>query len=176
MWYMYVVKCSDDSLYTGITTEPERRLHEHNNTKKGAKYTRARRPVKLVYCINYPDRSTASKAEASFKKFSRKQKLKMINSSEVKEGDLLFQRRMPGGECLLIEVWDNREVYTKKLNEEAPGAVPMPWPEHDFPILRVLHPTEGLITDPSYYYETYDNQRSRHAIAVKMLSDYLEEE
>ena len=48
-WYVYVVRCRDDSLYTGITTELERRIEEHNHSPKGARYTRARRPVELVY-------------------------------------------------------------------------------------------------------------------------------
>ena len=78
MWYLYVVRCSDGTLYTGITTDVTRRLHEHNVTKKGAKYTRARRPVELVYWIDFHDRSTASKAEFRFKKLSRKEKLDVI--------------------------------------------------------------------------------------------------
>ena len=78
MWYLYVVRCSDGTLYTGITTDVTRRLHEHNVTKKGAKYTRARRPVELMYWIDFTDRSTASKAEFRFKKLSRKQKWDVI--------------------------------------------------------------------------------------------------
>jgi len=74
VWYLYVVRCSDGTLYTGITTDVTRRLHEHNATKKGAKYTRGRRPVELVYWIDFNDRSTASKAESRFKKLSRKEK------------------------------------------------------------------------------------------------------
>jgi len=173
---MYVVKCSDESLYTGITTELDRRLHEHNNTRKGAKYTRARRPVELVYCVDYPNRSAASKAEASFKKLSRRQKLEIINSSEAKEGDLIWQRRMPGGVCTIIEVWHSWEEYKKDLNDRVPGAGDPVWSKSDFPVLRVLHPTEGIVVDPGYYYETFDNQRSRHELAVKLLSDYLGEE
>jgi len=73
-WFMYVVKCSDNSFYTGITTDITRRLHEHNTTSKGAKYTRSRRPVELIYWIDFEDRSTAAKAEARFKKLSRKEK------------------------------------------------------------------------------------------------------
>ena len=73
-WFMYVVKCSDNSFYTGITTDITRRLNEHNTTSKGAKYTRSRRPVELVYWIDFKDRSTAAKAEARFKKLSRKEK------------------------------------------------------------------------------------------------------
>ncbi len=73
-WLMYVVECADGSYYTGITTDMTRRLNEHNRTKRGAKYTRSRRPVKLIYFERYADRSEASKAEAAFKKLTRKKK------------------------------------------------------------------------------------------------------
>ncbi|MAG26713.1 hypothetical protein CMI47_14320 [Candidatus Pacearchaeota archaeon] len=76
---MYVVKCSDNSFYTGITTDITRRLYEHNTTSKGAKYTRSRRPVELIYWIDFKDRSTAAKAEARFKKLSRKEKEVILN-------------------------------------------------------------------------------------------------
>ncbi len=75
----------------------------------------------------------------------------------MKPGDLIWQRRMPGGECLVIEVWDDRSEYTKKLNERVHDAGECVWVAHDFPILTVLHPTEGLITDPGYYYETIED-------------------
>ena len=51
-WWVYLVSCSDGSLYTGITTNVERRISEHNTSKKGAKYTRNKRPVRLVYSEN----------------------------------------------------------------------------------------------------------------------------
>ncbi len=75
---MYVVKCADESLYTGITTDVNRRVYEHNSTSRAAKYTRSRRPVVIVYYEVYPDRSSASKAEYAFKKLSRKKKLDII--------------------------------------------------------------------------------------------------
>lgn len=74
-WFLYVVECSDGTLYTGITTDIDRRLHEHNCSKKGAKYTRSRRPVKLVYTDTFYNRSQATKAEIQFKKLTRKEKL-----------------------------------------------------------------------------------------------------
>ncbi len=74
-----MVQCADETLYTGIATELERRIEEHNSSEKGAKYTRVRRPVKLVYCETYPDRSSASKREYEIKKkMSRAEKLKLI--------------------------------------------------------------------------------------------------
>lgn len=78
-WYLYVVLCSDQTLYTGISTEVDRRLNEHNASLKGAKYTRARRPVELVYCMEYKNRSEAQKAEYKFKKMTKKQKEEIIN-------------------------------------------------------------------------------------------------
>lgn len=79
---MYIVECSDSSLYTGITTDVSRRVYEHNNTKKGAKYTACRRPVKLVYWVDFKDRSTATKAEIKFKKLSRNKKLEIISRDQ----------------------------------------------------------------------------------------------
>ena len=69
----------DDTLYTGITTDIERRVDEHNFSNKGAKYTRIRRPVTLVYTEKHIDRSTASKREYEIKKkMTRFEKLKLI--------------------------------------------------------------------------------------------------
>lgn len=77
-WWVYVVKCADDSLYTGITTDVSRRVEEHNKSTRGAKYTRSRRPVKLMTYVPHADRSAALIAEYSFKKLTRKQKLDFI--------------------------------------------------------------------------------------------------
>jgi len=83
MYYVYIVKCADESLYTGIATELERRIEEHNGSQKGAKYTRIRRPVELVYSEEYSDRSSASKREYEIKKkMTRKEKLALIEPSE----------------------------------------------------------------------------------------------
>ena len=81
-WYMYIVECHDGTLYTGITTDLKRRVHEHNNSTKGAKYTVSRRPVRLVYSMEHPDRSSASIAEAKFKKLRRTQKDVIIELSK----------------------------------------------------------------------------------------------
>jgi len=71
----------------------------------------------------------------------------------VKVGDMIWQKRMPGGLCILIEVWDTWEEYKKELNERLPDAGDPVWSKDDFPILRVMHPSKGLFEDPSYYYE-----------------------
>ena len=78
IWYLYVVRCSDSTLYTGVTTDLKRRLNEHNTSNRGAKYTKTRRPVKLVYYELYQSRSNAQKAEYDFKKLTREQKEKKI--------------------------------------------------------------------------------------------------
>jgi putative endonuclease len=79
-WFVYLLLCSDGSLYTGITNDLERRITQHNDGK-GAKYTRSRRPVKLVYRKNCRDQSDALKQEHSIKKMSRDKKWQMIDQS-----------------------------------------------------------------------------------------------
>lgn len=79
-YFVYILKCNDDTLYTGITTEIARRVEEHNTSAKGAKYTKIRRPVSLVYQEELEDRSQASKREYAIKKLSREEKLRLINA------------------------------------------------------------------------------------------------
>ena len=78
-WKVYMVRCNDNTLYTGVCTDLDRRMKEHNESKLGAKYTRVRRPVTLVYSEDCDDRSHACKREAAIKKLSRQQKLKLLN-------------------------------------------------------------------------------------------------
>lgn len=81
-WYVYIVECADGSLYTGITTDVDRRLLEHNYSFKSAKYTRSRRPVNLVWFKEVSGgRSGASKEEYRIKRLSRKKKLELIQNS-----------------------------------------------------------------------------------------------
>jgi putative endonuclease len=75
--YCYIVECADGTFYTGWTTDPERRVKIHN-TGRGARYTRARRPVKLVYLEEQPDRTTAMKRERAIKALSREKKMKLF--------------------------------------------------------------------------------------------------
>ena len=82
LWYVYVVSCVDKSLYCGMTTDIKRRIYEHNHTKKAAKYTRARRPVSLMYNSIPLTRSAAASVEAKFKKLTRKQKIELIENDE----------------------------------------------------------------------------------------------
>lgn len=78
MYFVYIIQCSDQTLYTGITTDLDRRINEHNSSKLGAKYTKVRRPVKLVYSKEFIDRSEASKEESKIKKLSRQEKLDLL--------------------------------------------------------------------------------------------------
>jgi len=78
-WTVYILRCSDNSLYTGITRDINRRLNEHNNDNRlAAAYTRARRPVTLVYQEAHIDRSSASKRESAIKKMSKTEKELLI--------------------------------------------------------------------------------------------------
>ena len=81
---LYIVECVDGTYYIGITTDLERRIEEHNaNEKKGAKYTKARRPVKLVFSVsNIKNRKLASRGEFHLKKLTRTKKKLIINGDE----------------------------------------------------------------------------------------------
>ena len=79
-WWLYMLRCSDGTLYTGITTDVERRLAEHNSGK-GAKYTRSRRPVEVVYREPCPDKSAALRRERAVKCLSRADKRKLIEGN-----------------------------------------------------------------------------------------------
>lgn len=76
-WYLYVLRCGDGTLYTGITTDVEKRLEQHRSGK-GAKYTRGRLPLELVYRETCEDHSAALKREYEIKKLSREEKLALL--------------------------------------------------------------------------------------------------
>lgn len=85
-WNIYMVRCSDGSLYTGITVDVARRVIEHNmNDVLAARYTRARRPVKLVYEEKYDTRSAASMREYEIKQMGKKEKLILIGTELAME-------------------------------------------------------------------------------------------
>lgn len=79
MNFVYVLKCRDESLYTGWTNDLEKRIKTHNSGK-GAKYTRGRTPVKLIYYEKYDDKLIAQRREREIKKLSREKKLELIES------------------------------------------------------------------------------------------------
>ena len=78
-WRVYILECADGTLYTGIAVDLERRLAQHNGDSPGGpKYTRGRRPVRLLWSAQAEDRSAASKREAAIKKLSRREKLVLV--------------------------------------------------------------------------------------------------
>jgi putative endonuclease len=78
-WQVYIVRCQDGSYYTGITTDLARRIAEHNSAGGGARYTRPRQPVSLVYAEPAPDRSAACRREYQVKRFTPAMKRALIN-------------------------------------------------------------------------------------------------
>jgi len=78
MRYVYIVRCNDDSLYTGITNDLEKRIFDHNNSKTWAKYTKGRRPVTLVWNKKVADKSVASKLELQIKKMTKQEKEELV--------------------------------------------------------------------------------------------------
>jgi putative endonuclease len=101
MWYVYIVKCFDETYYTGITTDIDRRINEHNSGK-GAKYTRSRIPVQLEEFKEFKNRSEASQEEARIKKLSRADKERLIGEWRIERlmdehvlGTALISRVLP---------------------------------------------------------------------------------
>ncbi len=83
-WFCYIVECSDGSLYTGITLDLKRREDEHNtDDKKGAKYTRYKRPVKIVYSEKFQTQSQARIREAAIKRWPKENKVKLIMKNKM---------------------------------------------------------------------------------------------
>jgi putative endonuclease len=83
LYAVYILECADTTLYTGSTCDIDKRLNEHNNTKAGAKYTRGRRPVKLVYIANFKTFAKARKKEAEIKRLTREQKNSLIKNNKI---------------------------------------------------------------------------------------------
>lgn len=85
-WYVYMLHCRDGTLYTGVTTDLQRRLQEHNRGGQGARYTRARRPVTLAYHEMTASRATACRRERELKQLTRGQKQRLISSRTSDSG------------------------------------------------------------------------------------------
>ena len=81
MYYLYLLMCADGTLYTGIALDVEKRLNEHNTSILGARYTRSRRPVKLIYSKEVGDQATASREEYRVKQLSRQGKLALCEGT-----------------------------------------------------------------------------------------------
>jgi len=80
-WHVYILECADGTLYTGVATDVARRVREHNESAKGARYTRARRPVRLVHAEAFATRSAACAREAAIKKLAREEKRRLVAGS-----------------------------------------------------------------------------------------------
>ena len=80
-WFVYLVRCQDTTFYCGIAKDLNRRLEEHNSTDKGAKYTRGRRPVKLVYTEKAATRAQATQREGQIKRMTRAEKMALIQTA-----------------------------------------------------------------------------------------------
>ena len=78
MYFVYILECADATLYIGSTNDIEKRVLNHNTSKSGAKYTKARRPVVLKYSESFETKSEALKRECELKKFSRQDKMKLF--------------------------------------------------------------------------------------------------
>ena len=81
IYYVYILRCADDTLYIGSTNNLEKRLHQHNNAKSGAHYTKIRRPVSMVYSEEIGTLGEARSREAEIKRLNRKEKLNLINAN-----------------------------------------------------------------------------------------------
>ncbi|NQZ25966.1 MAG: GIY-YIG nuclease family protein [Colwellia sp.] len=77
-WWVYLLRCNDNSLYAGVTTDIQRRVTEHNNSKLGAKYTRARRPVSLAYLEAADNKSSACKREYQIRHLTKNKKEQLV--------------------------------------------------------------------------------------------------
>lgn len=81
MFFTYILECADQTLYVGYTTDLERRVEEHNSAKQGARYTKTRRPVSLVYSETFDTKSEALKREYEIKTWPRQKKLELVSDT-----------------------------------------------------------------------------------------------
>lgn len=96
LFSLYIVRCADGSLYTGIATDVEKRLTEHTRGLRGAKYLRGRGPLEIVFAAPAGDRAAASRLEYRVKRMTREQKLELI-AGDRQLGDLLGDQVLGGG-------------------------------------------------------------------------------
>lgn len=81
-WFVYIIRASDGSLYTGVTTDVQRRFKEHCSPAKGARFFRGRKPLEVIHTESHPDRSSSLKREAAIKKLTKDQKMDMIGEAK----------------------------------------------------------------------------------------------
>jgi putative endonuclease len=117
MWLVYLLRCSDNSLYCGITTDIKKRVSAHN-AGRGAKYTRARRPVHVVYTESAEGKSEALKREYTIKKLSKTKKEDMVRHSAGHPD----KKTCPKCGSHKIEMFDSDNDICKKCGEWFPGS------------------------------------------------------
>jgi len=98
-WHVYILRCADDTLYTGITTDVERRLAEHNASARGATYTRGRRPVRLVWQASAANRSDASRQEHRLKRLTRAAKEHLVDVAVAGQAEPQGVHSSPYPDC-----------------------------------------------------------------------------
>ncbi|MBQ8390303.1 MAG: pyridoxamine 5'-phosphate oxidase family protein [Oscillibacter sp.] len=126
MWYVYILRCADGTLYTGSTTDLQRRLRTHNSGK-GAKYTRSRRPVEFAYWEQAADKSAAFRREAAIKALTRAEKLRLI---QHKEDKTMREMRRKDRQVTTEEAWGivdkcSYGVLTMTAEDGTPYGVPV---------------------------------------------------
>lgn len=107
--YAYMLRCKDNSIYSGYTTDLDRRLEVHNSGK-GAKYTRARLPVKLEYFEEFEDKKEALKREREFKKYTHTEKEKIIKNSNNYKGGVIMDREKA---ARLLKKYNKEEFHIR---------------------------------------------------------------
>lgn len=86
-WWVYLLRCNDNSLYAGVTTDVHRRIDEHNNSKLGAKYTRAKRPISLAYLEEADNKSTACKREYQIRQLTKLKKEQLVSKYSQRDAE-----------------------------------------------------------------------------------------
>ncbi len=117
-WSVYIVECADGTFYTGIAKDPEKRERNHNSATQGAKYTRHRQPVKLVYTEEYPNHSTAARREHAIKGMSRSRKLALIGRNHLpKQSSFNIPLRRTEGTPPSVLTVDDLKAYATAAEE-----------------------------------------------------------
>ena len=119
-YIVYIVHCADNTYYTGITTNLTRRLQEHNGHTLGARYTKTRQPVRVVYQEVQPDRSSAQKREAEIKRLSRQEKIDLVQEvSGLSLAPQLFIGRCPSDPMTKSRQGKHDKKIVQKMNGDS---------------------------------------------------------
>jgi putative endonuclease len=115
-WFVYIVRCADGSLYTGVTTDVSRRCKQHNH-ETAPRYTRSRCPVRLVFQEAHPDQGSALRREAAIKALSRREKMAVVRQGRRKTAETMRRlragRSMPHERGMALRSWQNHTARTR---------------------------------------------------------------